>query len=60
MRDDWLQRFCFLGEVAPVDVRQLDDVMFVLYARLNDAQELVAWFPEAEAAARGGYNTMRG
>lgn len=58
--DDWLQRYCFRGEVAPVDVRQLDDVMFVLYAGRNNAQELVAWFPEAAAAVRNGYHTMRG
>lgn len=60
MGDDWLQRVSFQGKTPPLDVRTIDNCMFVLCQSRQDAEALIGWFPEADAAVRHGYNTMRG
>jgi hypothetical protein len=58
--DDWLQRVNCQVRAAPVDVRQLDGCMFVLYETRKDAVSFATWIPEALAAVEHGYRTMRG
>jgi hypothetical protein len=58
--DDWFQRVSLLSRAAPVDVRQLDGVMFVLYQSRQDAEAFATWVPEALAEVERGYRTMRG
>lgn len=60
MGDDWFQRANCPLRSPPVDVRRLDDCMFVLYQSRHDAEAFSAWIPEALGAVERGYRTMRG
>lgn len=58
--DDWFQRVSFQGEAPPIDVRRLEDCIFVIYQSREDAEAFSFWIPVALTEVDAGYRTMRG
>jgi len=60
MGDDWFQRVTSSLPFAPLVVRFVDRIAFVVFSLHSDANQFTAWLREAEAAVQNGYRTMRG
>lgn len=58
--DNWLGRLNYLGKNAPIHVRKLEAVMFVLYETLADAAEFAEWLRSRREEQVYNYSHLRG